>query len=226
VDKDSAELMTTSPGYQFRPNISPDGRWLLYFWNDENPGHPRTRLMRMPLAGGAAQEVLAADNAHGLTCSSRPEGACILIETRGKLGINSLFDPVKGRGPKVLEITVESGPPAISPDGRHIGFVLPGTPKTRIQMADLHGASESEVTVSGAEDLESLDWSSDGTGFFTADNRPETPRLLFVQRNGTSHVLWTQPAGTLIWGIPSPNGRYLATFKTDQNANVWIVENP
>jgi hypothetical protein len=42
-------------------------------------------------------------------------------------------------------------------------------------------------------------------------------------RTGNDERLYAQ---TGIWGIPSPNGRYLATFKTDVSANVWMVENP
>jgi Tol biopolymer transport system component len=114
--------------------------------------------------------------------------------------------------------------PAISPDGQHIAFVLPGTPQNRIRIVDLHGTTEREITASGAEGLASLDWSADGTGFFSADQQGGGTRLLHIEHNGTSQVLWTQPA--YMWGIPSPNGQYLATFKTEVSANVWMAENP
>jgi serine/threonine protein kinase len=96
----------------------------------------------------------------------------------------------------------------------------------RIRIVDLHGATEGEITLSDAQDLQSLDWSAHGTRFFSADLQPETTRLLHVQRNGTSHVLLTQPPGFAIWGVPSPDGRYLATFKGSFSSNVWMVENP
>jgi Tol biopolymer transport system component len=226
IDKDTADLITSGSGYQFGPRISPDGRWLLYSWNDEKPGRSKIRLMRMPLAGGSAAEILAGDDAFGLTCSHSAGGACILIELRGKTWVSSLLDPINGRGRKVLETTMDAGTPAISPDGKHIAFLLPGTPKNRIRIVDLHGATESEIRVLGAEDLETLDWSADGTAFFSGEVHPSGARLLHVQLNGASQVLWTQPARTELWGIPSPNGRHLATFKTKVSANVWIVENP
>jgi Tol biopolymer transport system component len=159
-------------------------------------------------------------------CSHTPGGACILIELRGKTWVSSLLDPINGRGRKVLETTMDAGTPAISPDGKHIAFLLPGTPKNRIRIVDLHGATESEIRVLGAEDLETLDWSADGTAFFSGEVHPSGARLLHVQLNGASQVLWTQPARTELWGIPSPNGRHLATFKTKVSANVWMVENP
>jgi hypothetical protein len=119
----------------------------------------------------------------------------------------------------------------MSPDGQHIAFVLPGTPQNRIRVVDLHGVTEEEITVSRAEYLESLDWSADGTGFLSADIQPAGARLLHVERSGASQVLWTEPGASQpgesdLWGIPSPDGRYLATMKDDQTANVWMVENP
>jgi Tol biopolymer transport system component len=226
IDKDTAELITSGLGTQQRPRISPDGRWVLYLASDDTAGSPKTRLMRIPLAGGSAQEVLSGD-VTGAMCSHTAGGACVLAEMRGNVSTFFLLDPIKGRGPKVLETTIESGKPAISPDGQHIAFVLPGLPRNRIRIVDLRGATERDITISAAEYLASLDWSADRTGFFSGDMHSDTERLLYIERNGASHVLWTQAAaGFGIWGIPSPDGRYLATFKANASANVWMVENP
>jgi eukaryotic-like serine/threonine-protein kinase len=228
IDKESAELVTSGPGNQTRARVSPDSQWLLYFWDHENSGHSKTSLMRMPLAGGIAQEILSGDDAIVVSCSRIAGGACVLTERRGNLSIFSLLDCVKGRGPKVLETTAEAGNAAISPDGQHIAFVLrlPGAPSNRIRVITLHGATESEITVLGAKDLGSLDWSADGTAFFSVDMQQTTARLLHVERSGASQVLWTLPFRWNFWAVPSPDGRYLATWKVDENANVWMVENP
>jgi hypothetical protein len=201
----------------------------------------------MPLAGGTAEEILADDDATEFMCSRTAGGACVLNERRGNALIASLLDPIKGRGPKILEARAAVDP-AISPDGRHIAFV-PGH-RNRVRILDLHGATESEITVSGAQYLATLDWSADGTGFFSGDIQPAGTRLLHIQRDGASQVLWTQPAlitedealirigneksasrirtgaSYQLWGIESPDGRHLATLKTDVSANVWMVENP
>jgi eukaryotic-like serine/threonine-protein kinase len=228
IDKDTSEPMTAGPDDQGSPRLSPDGQWLLYMSNEEGAGHAKTRLMRMPLSGGTAQEIFAEDNFTDFHCSRTPEGACVVNERRGNVVIASLLDPIKGRGPKILEAK-GSGNPTISPDGKHIALVLPGTPRNRIRIVDLHGATEREITVPGAQYLVTLDWSADGTGFFSGDNQPDFTRLLHIDRSGFSQILWTQtavPAGAAVWGIPSPDGRHLATFKTDGTANVWMVENP
>ncbi|MGI8959815.1 MAG: TolB family protein [Bryobacteraceae bacterium] len=159
-------------------------------------------------------------------CSHTAKGACVLAETRGNALIFFLLDPMKGRGPEVLQTAVGSGNPAISPDGQHIAFLPPGAPNNRIRIVNLHGATEREITASGAESLGTLDWSAEGTGFFSGDQQRETTRLLHIDRNGKSQVLWGQPAGFGVWGIPSPDGRYLATLKANFTGNVWMVENP
>jgi serine/threonine protein kinase len=230
TDKDTAELITSGPGTQQHPRMSPDGRWVLYLACDDTAGRPNTRLMRIPLGGGTAQEILSHD-VNDFNCSHTAGRGCVLNETRGKTSIFSLLDPMAGRGSKVLETTVEPGSPAISPDGQHIAFVLSGAPRNQIRIVNLHGATEGEITVSGAEYLFSLEWSADGAAFFSGDIQQESTRLLHVERNGASHVLWTQPTTIFTmwgtpWGIPSPDGRHLATFKTQVSANVWMVENP
>jgi Tol biopolymer transport system component len=96
----------------------------------------------------------------------------------------------------------------------------------RIRMIDLHGTPQGEITVAGAQNLEYLEWSADGTGFFVADLQPEGARLLYVERDGASQVLWTRRHGSDLGPIPSPNGRYLAMNMDEENANVWMVENP
>jgi Tol biopolymer transport system component len=135
--------------------MSPDGQWLLY-WN-QLTGDPQTRLMRMPLGGGADQEILSSEDAFpDISWSQTPGGGCVLVERQGKTQIISLVDPIKGRGPKIVEITGDfTRNPAMSPDGHHIAFVLPGAVKNRIRIVDLNGVIESEITVPGAEYLAS-----------------------------------------------------------------------
>jgi WD40 repeat protein len=226
IEQDTAELITHNPGSQNGPRMSPDGQWLLY-WN-WLPGDPRSRLMRTPLGGGANQAILSSEDTFpDISCSHTPGGGCILVEMQGKSEIVSLIDPVKGRGPKIVEIMGDfTRNPAMSPDGQHIAFVLPGVVKNRIRIVDLNGAIESEITVPGAEYLASLDWSADGTDFFSEEIRPLVARLVHIQRDGAFQVLWAQTAGVEVWGIPSPDGRHLATFRTRLSDNVWMVENP
>jgi hypothetical protein len=46
-----------------------------------------------------------------------------------------------------------------------------------------------------------------------------------VDFQGNARVLWQIKApGEAIWGVPSPDGRYLATVGGVYNSNVWMIE--
>ncbi len=219
---DTGELITPGPVNLDNCRVSPDGRWLLYVILNSS----KMQVMRMPLRGGAHDEILTSAAVSGLSCSRVSGGACVLSETRGTADMVSLVYPSKGRGPEIFEKAGDTSAPTISPDGRHIAFVLAGTPRNRIRITNSRGATEDEIVVRGAGYLISLDWSADGTGLFSGDLQPTGARLLHIGRNGAVQTLWTQTTRARIWGISSPDGRRLATFKSTVNSNVWMAENP
>jgi len=76
------------------------------------------------------------------------------------------------------------------------------------------------------ENLVSLDWMADGSGFIAADQHGRAEaRLLHVDRRGAADVLWSEPQLDL-WGVASPDGRSVALLKGRGAASVWLVENP
>ena len=216
IDQDTAEALTSGPPVGMI-RLSPDGQWILY--TIDEPNSAKEALMRIPVAGGGPRQVLMSDETIvDLQCSRTPGGWCDIIEADGKTSTVSLFDPIKGRGPVVLRMgrgsnTSDAG---ISPDGKHFAVAHN---ENRIRITDLHGVTEAEIPLEAAESIQGLDWTADGSGFFAEDERG---RLHRVDRSGASQVLWTGVG----YGIASPDGKYLATFKSTQPSNVWMVENP
>jgi len=45
-----------------------------------------------------------------------------------------------------------------------------------------------------------------------------------VDLKGNARVLWRFRAGGDPWGVPSPDGRYLAILVSVMNSNVWMLE--
>ncbi len=223
VDKETAEALTPGVGRYWVPRVSSDGSWLLCQKMPDN--NTKTQLMRIPIAGGEPQQILVSEGFLGVTCSRAPGGTCAIVETDGKTTTVSRFDPVKGRGALLFRDhgTLFAG---ISPDGKQFAYLMPETPQRHIRIANLHGVRERDMLVTGAANLQFLDWSPDSSGFFTSDIRRNETRLLHVDRSGASQILWTVPGVVSIWGVPSPDGRYLATYKGTSNGNVWEVENP
>jgi hypothetical protein len=92
-------------------------------------------------------------------------------------------------------------------------------------LLSLSGGAESEITVKGWPNITGLDRSPDGKGFYCGSSSPQGHTLLYVDLKGNVRVLWQYKAGGYaIWGMPSPDGRYLAILGEVINSNVWMIE--
>jgi hypothetical protein len=70
-----------------------------------------------------------------------------------------------------------------------------------------------------------LYWSPDGKGLYCGSRSPRGGTLLYVDLKGNARVPWQfKGQGGNIWGIPSPDGRYLAILGEATNSNVWMLE--
>lgn len=213
--------------------LSADGAWILF---SEGPAAsatptPVSRVMRIPANGGVPQFVAETRNAIDARCASAPASLCIISETsqdRKQLMITAL-DPVKGRG-RVLRIlekdpSKDYGGTALSPDGSTYAVSQSGEAEIHIHLLSLSGGSDHEIAVKGWPSNTNLDWSTDGKGFYCGSSSPPGGTLLYVDLKGNARVLW-QYKGVIsqIWGLPSPDGHYLAILATGTNSNVWMVE--
>jgi WD40 repeat protein len=175
--------------------------------------------------------VLETRNLINFACARAPASLCVIFETsqdRKRLMITA-FDPQKGRG-KVLR-TIEIDPSdtyhrsALSPDGSTFAISRFGETEIHIRLLSLSGGSDREITAKGWSSITGLDWSTDGKGLYCGSQSPQGSTLLYVDLKGNARVLWQHKGGGgQIWGIPSPDGRYLAIRADVTNSNVWMVE--
>ncbi|MBV8808457.1 MAG: PD40 domain-containing protein [Acidobacteriaceae bacterium] len=223
IGTETAQALTAGPGSILIVRLSPDGNWLIYATTQGVS--TKVQLMRIRIGGGEPQPILVSESFAGLSCSQIAGGTCAISESDGKTTTVSAVDPMKGPG-AVLFRDKGATSADISPDGKHVAYVIPDTPCRRVRITDLHGRIEADVTVAGVENLNSLDWSADSAGFFMSDMRSNESRLIHVQRSGASQILWSVPWPTDLYGIPSPDGRYLATPRATYSSNVWMVQEP
>ena len=225
LNNPNAELLIGGPYTQHQARLSPDQRWLLYVETIDTKAPPgRARVMRMPLGGGRAEEVLATDTtARAFSCSAHPPGVCVINELRGSQRVVSQFDPMRGRGAEITRNPLDVGDASISPDGARIALAF-GDPRNRIRVLTLEGKVEKEITVSGATGLTGLDWAADGRSFLCGNISETNSSLLRLDFEGNSRVLWTQPGNHSIWAVPSRDGSLLALQGATESANVWTVE--
>lgn len=220
IDSDSAEALVTGPDLKSNPRTTPDGKWVLFVSQPKKiAARPLFRLWRSPIDGGASEEVLSAREYPLVRCAA--QGPCIIVRSEGKQEIVALLNPLDGSSRQLFRTTGATNH-AISSDGQHIAYLLPGG-RIRIVSA-IGGALEQELTVPTALILEALDWAADGTGLFVGDGAwAQGARLLFVGRNGATDVLWRQPFGPFAV-VPSPDGKYLAMPIYASDSNVWMLE--
>ena len=233
ISQDTAEPVLTGPQDATLPRLSPDGAWILYVEVPKTAVGPSTplRLMRVPVSGGAPQLVLETRNWRGHGCASARSTLCVLEEASQdeKQVTLTAFDPLKGRG-KVLR-TIQKDPTAqfasgLSPDGITFAISKGGDAEIHIRLLSLSGGADREFTVKGwPSNYDGVDWSSDGKGLYCGSVSPQSSTLLYVDMKGNARVLWQfKGTGGSIWGVPSPDGRYLAILGSVNNSNVWMLE--
>jgi serine/threonine protein kinase/Tol biopolymer transport system component len=233
ISQDTAEPLVAGPRGSGFPRLSADGAWILYleFPKTVGPSTP-IRLMRIPVSGGGVpQFVLETRIFLGFKCARSPASLCVIVEEsqdRKRLTLTAC-DPLKGRG-KVLQ-TIETDPTvswagaAPSPDGTTFAISRAGEAEIHIRLLSFSGGSDREITATGWPNLTGLDWSPDGKGLYCGSVSPQSRTLLYVDLKGNAQVLWQyKGAGGEIWGIPSPDGRYLAIRGDVINSNVWMLE--
>jgi serine/threonine protein kinase/WD40 repeat protein len=239
IGQDSAELLVTGPQGAFLPRLSPDGAWILYVeipkTNVEEvpkttPGpSPPLRLMRIPVAGGVPQFVLEMRDWRGYWCARAPASLCEITEAsqdRKQLMITA-FDPLKGKGKvlRTIDNSTASYSDALSPDGATLAISKGGEAEIHIHLLSLNGGSDREITVKGWPNATGLVWSPDEKGLYCGSASPQGRTLLYIDLRGNARVLWQyRGAGDRIWGIPSPDGRYIAIRGGAFSSNVWMVE--
>ena len=215
---ESAEPLVVGPGNQVLPRMTSDGQWVLF---QETVGAEGSRIMRVPLAGGRAEQVLVTTGVVWPRCAVR--GRCVLFEQDKDRWIISSLDPVRGKGERLCSLPFNTRGEDLSPDGHSVALVVEDArPANRIRIYSMRGAPQNDIVVEGASDLANLDWGGTGEGFFSTDRTPGGSQLLFIRLDGTSHVLWSHE-GTSVTAIPSPDGTHLAIAGWTRQSNAWML---
>jgi hypothetical protein len=154
------------------------------------------------------------------------------------------FDPIKGRG-KVLR-TIDKDPSAVdywwarlSPDGLTYAIPRYFDADIHIRLLSLSGGPGRDMIVKGWPNFAGMEWSADGQALYCASVSPHDRSLLHVDPKGHAKVLWQLPGGRgdnaaalqgaghplpAVWGLTSPDGRYLAIEAHVSGSNAWLLE--
>ena len=243
-----AELLVSTPGDVYMPQVAPNGKWLLMMYRDlPSFGKPdksiRHLLLRAPISGGRAVEVPLGEPLDEFRCSLPGQGTgCVLRTTGANEQRYFELDPIAGKGGELGRTAFVSkglgrwslSPdgtklfiPGIHDDGRFLEVHLDPTPSRRSQ--SWHQI-EAIGRMSGISSVPSGDgWLVDSPMLDFTVNNAIFPAFLgdvfraegffFVDKQLRPHLIYK--SFTNLSGVVSPDGKHMALLGADVNSNVW-----
>jgi Tol biopolymer transport system component len=227
IGSDTPEPIAEEPGIVGAARLTPDGRSVLYLVQPKR-GDPTQQVMSVPVTGGVLRSVVTGKFVDGgARCAILPAKLCAVAE-RSPDGRQLVFTSIElpgGRGRELARFAIEAGGDyrwALSPDGARIAVL--NARAARIHVLSLTGLAPIDFLVRGAKTLGYVSWSADGRGLVVPSVDARAATLLLVDLEGNTRVLWQQPGGADISGIPSPDGRRIAVWVRSRAANLWLAE--
>jgi Tol biopolymer transport system component len=245
VDSRTAQAIGTAPQEKRMPQLSPDGRWIVYIsWplREDSSVPPAGHIMRMPAAGGPPVPVFevkgyAADFPLGFPthnilafpsfrCPSRPGALCVVAERDDakKQIVFTAFDPIQGKKKVVATVPLPVDEWDLSPDGSRIATADYSFQQSVIHVVPVAGGPRREIDVKGWIRLMSIGWAADGNSLFATSDSARGSTLLHIDMNGDAHALLRNGDDFYLPTV-SPDGRRLAFGDVGGSSNAWVIPN-
>jgi Tol biopolymer transport system component len=254
VTAETPEPVVAAAGNVRSPQLTADGKWILYIemsWSPET-----ARVMRMPAAGGPAEKILdvssrlataslqywgAALGTSGwgarsfpdIRCPSRAE-SCFIAEARFKQAehradvVVSAIDPMTGSTRPV--VTISDGNAAqtfwdVSPDGSMVAHgVWDWGGGDTITLTAASSGEQRKIAIKGFDNVLDIAWAPDARSLLAITATVRGGQLLRVQLDGAARLLQTFESQVLGNPRPSPDGRSILLGVAQSNSNAWIIE--
>ncbi len=228
IDQRVPEAVVTTPKrWDVFPQLSPDGRFVLYAAGPASGAAGPYNLMRIPVDGGVIEQIPIGGYLDEFRCSVGRKGRCVIRTTIDqKSFVFSELDPVRGIG---KELARTSWLPSIlgdwnvSPDGSLVAIPNHDSRTARIRLLKLNSTSKEppvrELQIPGLANVSSVTWAMDQTGWFVSLETSIGRRIYFYESNGQLHSLGNIRG----WAVPSPDGKKLAYLDDVDDSNVWML---
>jgi Tol biopolymer transport system component len=209
------------------PQVTPDGRWILYAARPMSASEAYT-LMRVPVEGGSPEKVPIGIPLDEFRCSLDTTGRCVLRVTVGhEFYVFYELDPLRGKGRELARtkwFPTVTGVWDISPDGKEVAIPIQDYREARVRVVELQPGStaskERDVVLPGLTDINDVTWSASGRGWFVVLDMPVGKRLFYVDLNGSFRSLG-DIAG---FAVPSRDGKRVAFVNSIVAGNAWLIE--
>jgi hypothetical protein len=221
---DARVLSGTLRQGQDSAQLSPDGRWLLY-WDLRD-------LHRVPIGGGPSEYILTGTRHSDFDCPQRVEANSTCVVSRvdaPNILTFYAFEPEYGLGRERFQIDIL--PPftnwAMSPDRSKIAVVHN---LGMIRVIDVETLDESVFTDPQTGFGEFIDWTGDGNGLILDARLGDGPRLkslvYFDLAAEETHIIRDEPNQWHVRINVSHDGRQVAFGLMEFSGNAWMIENP
>lgn len=240
LDSDTPEPIVSSAagGIASYAAATPDSKWLIALIYPVSGGKVSERptiplpIVRIPLAGGAPEEILRVLRPAPVSCARPPAKLCVIIEQsddRKRITV-SVLDDVKGRGALLasfdlardIDLFTDNLIGALSPDGTRLAIAR--SPESPVEIYSLRGQLIQTVSTGSLGRIFGVVWAADQKGFFVVRKAADGNELLHMDFKGHLQSL-RKCLGWACFGFPSPDGRHLAVVENNQSRNIWMMEN-
>jgi Tol biopolymer transport system component len=239
----NAQPIVTGPEEKQAPQISPDGRWVVYMqWPKAAEGVAMGpgRLMRIPVSGGAAETILDVKGLSGIRvlnpattaggfpsfrCPSRGEGLCVLAEAREKNVIFTAFDPLQGRKAELARVPSDKDVRSwdLSPDGTRLALSIFDYKTGDVRILPLDGGTPRKLSAMPWTQLGAIAFAADGKSLFLVSSSSRGTSLVRMDSAGNTKLLFQQPGWDIHSLAASPDGHFLALGPILSNFNAWTI---
>ena len=205
ADGSKLRRLTGIAGFEYQPDWSPDGRWLLLRVDGNGPDDPRGGVHVVSADGSRVRNLSGRMRIQGGSGDWSPDGMRIVFagQRDGDTHPNLYIATADGaRACRLTDDRFEAQYPAWSPDGRKIAFSRPvGNEDFDLGVFTL-GQRDARPLTSGPEGDNWPEWSPDGRTIAFSRNDGE---LWLMDADGSSPRRLTE-GGEHAW---SPDGRWL-----------------
>jgi eukaryotic-like serine/threonine-protein kinase len=209
----------------YEARLSADGASLLYRADAKQNATEPSRLMSMPLAGGAPLVLARGD--YQYQCA-HPSSVCVLSEEKGEKLDFHFFDSKTGPVTKPFKSTSKAMDWSLSPDGKQIALIEEDN-ASQLKILDVSDDAVKTLNLGKWTELKSqlqnVSWFADGKGLYVTAFLPSGTALLSVSVGGKVTTLFEQGHNWLCCPVPAPNGRFLAFSVTAIQRDVALLEN-
>jgi len=224
----SARTLSEEPGPDMIRGVhwSRDGAFV--YFTQRRTGTQVRRIVRVPVAGGSAQEVGTVPLIEGPSFAISPGAEFVLTQTeQGGPGVAPVLEvaTIEGRAIARFALPRNMGATGFTPDGRGL-MAVRSNMVAPIRIVPVAGGPSRQLTEVRGYDWP-VGWSEDGSRLYVQTQANGHDAVLEIPVNGGPATQWVLPAGARQHFVPSPNGRhYLYSYSLTEprsSGELWTL---